>query len=63
MASSLRRGAKLQETIELVYETITQASHSKLECEAIATALIFLKQNPNATIEEALQVGLNDWDL
>jgi hypothetical protein len=34
-----------------------------MEVEVIATAMIFLKENPDASIETALNAGLGDWDV
>ena len=63
MASSINGTSKesLADTVENVYQTVVKAG--QLEIEVIATAMIYLKENPEASIEDALNVGLNDWDV
>lgn len=37
--------------------------HFGLQAEVLGTALIYLKENPDATIKEALHAGFIEWDL
>ena len=34
-----------------------------MEAEVLGTALIYMKENPNATVEEAIAAGFIEWDL
>ena len=61
MATSTK--GNITETMDDVAQTMKFASEHGLETEVIATAMLFLKENPEATINEALHVGLNDWDV
>jgi hypothetical protein len=65
MASSIKGTTeeKLGETVKNVGNVLILAEEFGLQGEVIATAMIYLKENPGATIEEALQVGLQDWDI
>ena len=54
---------KISDAIELVAEAFDKAKEHDLECEVMATALVFLKDNPDRSIEEALAAGLEDWDV
>lgn len=37
--------------------------HFGMQAEVLGTALIYLKENPDATIKEALGAGFIEWDL
>ena len=37
--------------------------HYGLEAEVLGTALLYLKENPDATIDEALSAGFVEWDV
>lgn len=65
MASSIKgiSGEFLSETMDNVKMALAIAGERKLEIEVIATAMIYLKENPEASINEALEVGLSDWDV
>jgi len=65
MASSIRgdSGESLVDTVKNVYDALTLAGKFGLEVETIATAMIYLKENPDKTIEDALNAGLSDWDV
>jgi hypothetical protein len=63
MASSLNGSHSLKDVIDQVYNTVRDAKDFNLEYEVLATAFIYLKENPDATIQEALNVGRNDWDV
>ena len=66
MASSLH-GTYTAETTDQVIHDVSKAvqlaSNFGMEIEVLHTALLFLKENPNATIHDALKAGLMDWDL
>ena len=49
--------------LNLVAKTLTEAEKYNLECEVILAAMEYLRCNPEATIAEALQAGLNQWDV
>ena len=34
-----------------------------MEAEVLGTALIYMKENPSATVEEAISAGFIEWDL
>jgi hypothetical protein len=61
MATSIK--GNLTETMDAVANTLKFAGEHGLETEVIATAMLFLKENPDAEINEALNVGLSDWDV
>lgn len=65
MASSLKGTSNedLQRVIERVQTTLIESSKSVLQNEVIATAMIYLKENPEVSIQEALYIGLVDWDI
>lgn len=51
------------ETMELVRAALTVAATKGLEIEVITDALIFLKENPDVCISNALVHGLLEWDF
>ena len=53
----------LRDTIYMVGEAIEKARKYGLVEEVIATALIRIKEDPSITPEEAMQYGLEEWDL
>jgi hypothetical protein len=53
----------LAEVTTLVSGAFHQSAPYGLEVEVIATALIYLQEHPESTIENALRIGLNDWDV
>ena len=53
----------LQEVMDMVANVLTTSKKYFLEAEVFATALIVLKENPELSIEEALEAGLSDWDI
>jgi hypothetical protein len=64
MASSITGSREsLAEVVPLVNGMLQQAVYYELEAEVIATAMIYLQEHPESTIENALRVGLNDWDI
>lgn len=65
MASSLKGTSNedLPRVIERVQTTLNESGKSGLQSEVIATAMIYLKENPEVSIQEALYIGLVDWDI
>jgi hypothetical protein len=67
MASSLKQPTKgqdgLSEAMEQVKKVINVARKYQVTTEVIATAMLYLQQNPGVSIGEALGVGLADWDI
>jgi hypothetical protein len=55
--------ANTNEILEMVKEALSQAGKYNLEIEAIAFALMALKDNPSLTISQALEAGLDEWDI
>ncbi len=66
MPSDLK-GTYILEFTETVIDDVNKAlklaGKYQMETEVFATAMIFLKETPKATIHDALKVGLIDWDL
>jgi hypothetical protein len=54
---------KLADVVPLVEETLERSFDYGLDAEVIATAMIYLQGHPESTIENALRIGLNDWDI
>jgi hypothetical protein len=64
MASSIMDSREsLTEVVPLVNGMLNSVAPYSLEAEVIATAMIYLQGHPESTIENALRVGLNDWDI
>ena len=65
MASNIRSttNERLDNVVRSVAKALQIASNYGLEVETIATAMIYLKENPDKTIEDALNAGLSDWDI
>jgi len=65
MATSIKGTSRedLATVIESVSAAMDDAIQYNLVAEVIATAMIYLKENPNASIDEALDAGLSDWDI
>ena len=65
MPSNLKSSTEetLAETMDNVAQTLKFAAEYHLECEVFATALLFVKENPECTVNEALHAGLNEWDI
>jgi hypothetical protein len=55
----------LQDVVSAVGRVLVDEDvlHYGLEAEVLGTALLYLKENPNATIGEALAAGFYEWDL
>jgi hypothetical protein len=64
MASSITGSREsLESVVEQVTSTFERIKPYGLDIEVFATALIYLQEHPEVSIAEALQVGLNDWDV
>ena len=65
MASSVKgiSDERLEIAVTNVATTLKFAEKHGLEAEVIGTAMVYLKENPDATISEALRVALSDWDV
>ena len=66
MASSLKGIYKKESTAAVmskVHRALKLAGTYQMQIEVVATAMIFLKENPDAFIYDALKAGLTDWDL
>lgn len=59
---NMRKG-DLTDMIEVVYESMERATKYKMQVEVVASAMIHLKQNPSATIEECFEAAFNEWDV
>ena len=51
-----------QDLLDVVGATITRSTQHGLQAEVILSAMLHLKTFPDATIQEALAVGLDEWD-
>ena len=51
----------VDEEMEAVGVCLTEAAKYHLETEVVCWALKALKDNPNLTIIEAINIGLNEW--
>ena len=51
----------ISKILDEVYETLTLANKYGLAAEVITWSFRYLKENPKLTIEEALQMGINEW--
>jgi hypothetical protein len=66
MPSDLKGTYKKEHTEQIVRDVaiaLKLAANYKMEVEVMFTAMVFLKENPKATIHDALKAGLTDWDL
>jgi hypothetical protein len=59
----MAKNQELLEIIDLVADTMHEASHYNLHVEVIASAMKALKDNPGMGIQEAINFGLKEWDL
>jgi hypothetical protein len=53
----------LEEVVEMVTDVFKQCEPWHLEIEVLAVALYALKNTPEMSIKQALNVGLNEWDV
>lgn len=44
-----------------IFNTLIEAQQENLVVEIFATALIELRDNPNKTIKDCLNYGINEW--
>lgn len=63
MASSINGTHSTVDVMKLITGVLQATDQYGLQVEVLATAFIYLKENPEASIEEALNVGLGDWDV
>ena len=58
-------GGSLEDAVRLVGKVLVDEDvvHYGMEAEVLGTALIYMKENPNATVEEAITAGFIEWDL
>lgn len=59
---NMRKG-DLTEVIETVYESLERAQRFQLRVEVVASAMLHLKANPQATVEECFEAAFNEWDV
>lgn len=57
------RKADLPDMVEYVYESLERAAKYRMQPEVIASAMVYLKSNPSATIEECFDAAFQEWDL
>jgi hypothetical protein len=53
----------LSDTVTSVSTMLSIAKGYGLECEVVASALEYMKANPDCNIIDAIQAGLSEWDL
>lgn len=47
----------------IIDNALTHAAQQGLELEVIWSAFKAIQENPSLTIEEALEVGMGEWDI
>lgn len=57
------KNAKSLEDLEKVSEILYESSKYQLESEVFLWSLYYVKEHPEASIEEALNAGMVEWDL
>lgn len=67
MPSSIRgtSGESLADAVSAVGRVLVDEDvlHYGMEAEVLGTALIYMKENPDATVTEAIAAGFIEWDL
>jgi hypothetical protein len=63
MPSALGGKESILNTMDKLAVALELAKPHKLEYEVLATAFCYLKENPDASIEESLVAGCEEWDL
>jgi hypothetical protein len=53
----------IERVIGDVHDVLNRTEQYHLQCEVIASAMIYLKENPESSISDALSAGLSDWDV
>lgn len=53
----------VEEDLKLINNALNIASSERLEAEVILWAFYAIQSNPQLSIEEALEAGLEEWDL
>lgn len=49
--------------VDAVGKALLIAERYNLQVEVMVSTLTYLKRNPSSSIQEALEYGLNEWDL
>jgi hypothetical protein len=67
MPSSIRgtSGESLADAVQSVSRVLSDDDvvNYGMEAEVLGAALIYMKENPNATVDEAIAAGFIEWDL
>lgn len=53
----------LMNAMESVNDALERAAKYKLQNEVLGSAFMALKENPTLSINDALEVGLQEWDV
>jgi len=54
---------KITKELEFVAEALSEAAEVSLVSEVVLWAFYYLQDNPGATIEDALDAGMMEWDV
>jgi len=57
------KDTKSLKDLDLISDALREASSYSLTAEVFLWSLYHMKENPNASIEEALNAGMREWDL
>lgn len=57
----MRMSTKIHEQLVLIVEPLQVAKDHNLVPEVVGYALLFMKENPSLTIQEAMQQALQEW--
>jgi len=49
------------EDSDAIASALISAGETNSQIEVMYTAMLYLKQNPNSTIQEAVNIGLEEW--
>lgn len=52
-----------EQDLQSVQEALMDAAAHDLEAEVVLSALKYIRENPTASIEDAMQHGLKEWDI
>lgn len=53
----------MEQTLYMITEHINDAKQYGLEAEVIYSALLAMKENPSLSIEDAIAIGCDEWDV
>lgn len=59
----VKRNANTLEDLDIVSGVIHEAGRYHLTAEVILSALYYIKEKPESSIEEALSAGMDEWDV